>query len=280
MNGDRERLAPDGSPYPQRPPPNWRNSVRPSEQQEESEEWVISYMDMVTLLMTVFLGMLAILGMEGRLSVVDDKERAATTAAQQALAQAPPSLIAIPATIPSLLSAGADTSPPPGGADLPDNTNEEASLSPAARTLLNKLEASGLPRDVDINVTDRKIAIVVRDRILFPSASATLQPDAVDLLRRLAPSLQGLPGTITVEGHSDDQAINTVRFPSNWELSAARAAAVVRVLQALGLPPERMAAAGYAESRPLTGDLLRRAENRRVEIVIDTDATTASRATR
>ncbi|WP_051330266.1 OmpA/MotB family protein [Niveispirillum irakense] len=280
MNGDRERLTPDGSPYPRRPPPNWRNSVRPSEHQEESEEWVISYMDMVTLLMTVFLGMLAILGMEGRLSVVDDKERAATTAAQQALAQAPASLVAIPATIPSLLSAGADTSPPPGGDDQPDDRGREKTLSPTAQAWLEKLEAAGLPRDVDINVSDQKIAIVVRDRILFPSASATLQPEAVDLLRRLAPSLQGLPGSITVEGHSDDQAINTVRFPSNWELSAARAAAVVRVLQALGLPAQRMAAAGYADSRPLTDDPLHRAENRRVEIVIDTDATTAGRATR
>ena len=55
---------------------------------------------------------------------------------------------------------------------------------------------------------------------------------------------------------------------------------MVRVLQALGLPAQRMAAAGYADSRPLTDDPIRRAENRRVEIVIDTDATTADRATR
>jgi chemotaxis protein MotB len=256
---------------------------RSLEPMEESEEWVISYMDMVTVLMIVFLGMVAILGMDGRLSNPSNEEREATKQVDKALASHP-----LPSPFPTLHredDADYEAPPParpPGqggpaerGSTLTVAGSSPAALSPAAQAWLRKLEAAGLPPDVDITLKDRKVAIVVRDRILFPSGSATLQPAAVDLLRTLAPSLAALPGSITVEGHSDDVAISTVRFPSNWELSAARAAAVVRVLATLGLPPERLGALGLADSRPLTTDPTRRAENRRVEIVVDTDAVTA-----
>lgn len=157
---------------------------------------------------------------------------------------------------------------------------KDRTLSPGARQWLARLEAMGLPPEVDITAQDRKVAIVVRDRILFNSGSATLQPEALDLLRSLVPNLLVIPGSITVEGHSDDVAIKTVRFPSNWELSAARAAAVVRALEAFGVPTQRLGALGLADSRPVTDDPARRSENRRVEIVIDTDADMAQSATR
>lgn len=245
---------------------NQPSRAKSSEPVEESEEWVISYMDMVTVLMTVFLGMLSILGMDGRLSVSDDAERAAAAHVEQELQQTlpPPA----PPASPPLQQAAAPEIPAP------------PPLSPAARQWLARLEALGLPPEVDISSGERKVTIVVRDRILFSSGSATLQPAALDLLRRLTPSLASLPGSIIVEGHTDDLAISTARFPSNWELSAARAAAVVRALAAMGIPPGRLGALGLADSRPLTGDTARRAENRRVEIVVDTDAATAHSATR
>lgn len=241
-------------------------SARSAEPVEESEEWVISYMDMVTVLMTVFLGMLAILGMDGRLSAPNEAERAAATAVTDALQQdvPEPSRPAVPAA------------PVPTSPALP----APPSLTPGNRQWLDRLEALGLPPEVDISATERKVTIVVRERILFASGSATLQPAALDLLRALAPSLASLPGSITVEGHSDDLAISTIRFPSNWELSAARAAAVVRALAGMGVPSARLGALGLADSRPVTGDPARRAENRRVEIVVDTDAATARSATR
>lgn len=273
---ERARVAARRQPH--------RTHEKSLEPMEESEEWVISYMDMVTVLMIVFLGMVAILGMDGRLSNPSNEEREATKQVDKALASHP-----LPSPFPTLhREDDADYEAPPparppgqgGPADRSGNaavagSHAAASLSPAAQAWLRKLEAAGLPPDVDITLKDRKVAIVVRDRILFPSGSATLQPAAVDLLRTLAPSLAALPGSITVEGHSDDVAISTARFPSNWELSAARAAAVVRVLATLGLPPERLGALGLADSRPLTTDPTRRSENRRVEIVVDTDAVTA-----
>lgn len=250
-------------------------SVRSAEPAEESEEWVISYMDMVTVLMTVFLGMLAIMGMDGRLAAPNEAERAAATAVTEALqpevqVQAPPVQ-----TPPEPARAAAPAPSPPTSPALP----APPSLTPGNKQWLDRLEALGLPPEVDISATERKVTIVVRERILFASGSATLQPAAINLLRTLAPSLASLPGSITVEGHSDDLAISTIRFPSNWELSAARAAAVVRALAGMGIPAARLGALGLADSRPVTGDPARRAENRRVEIVIDTDAVTASAAT-
>lgn len=259
--------------------------TRPAEQVEESEEWVVSYMDMVTVLMTVFLGMLAILGMDGRLSVAGDTAQAATETREQMpepgnepaahpaipLSPGPPaSAVAITGNAPDPAPTRPSVAPQP----------PQPALSPAARQWLARLEALGLPPEIDISSSDRKVTIVVRDRILFASGSATLEPAAQDLLRRLVPSLASLPGTITVEGHSDDTAISTARFPSNWELSAARAAAVVRTLAAMGIPPGRLGALGFADSRPVTEDPARRAENRRVEIVVDTDAATAQAAVR
>ncbi|MGQ3049267.1 MAG: OmpA/MotB family protein [Niveispirillum sp.] len=251
-------------------------SIRSSEPAEESEEWVISYMDMVTVLMTVFLGMLAILGMDGRLAAPNEAERAAATAVTEALRQD------VPVPPPSAPTPPEPIRPAVPAASVPASSPEPAAppLTPGNRQWLDRLEALGLPPEVDISATERKVTIVVRERILFASGSATLQPAAINLLRTLAPSLAALPGSITVEGHSDDLAISTIRFPSNWELSAARAAAVVRALAGMGIPPARLGALGLADSRPVTADPARRAENRRVEIVVDTDAVTANVVTR
>lgn len=253
---------------------------RASEQVEESEEWVVSYMDMVTVLMTVFLGMLAILSMDGRLAAPNDAERAASEAVTQALQQKPP----LPdhpqaPTVPVQPPPPPPAAPAATAATAVNAPSPSPSLSNANRQWLDRLQALGLPPDVDISASERKVTIVVRERILFASGSATLQPAALDLLRKLLPSLSDLPGSITVEGHSDDVAISTVRFPSNWELSAARAAAVVRALAAMGIPTGRLGALGLADSRPVTADPTRRAENRRVEIVVDTNANTAQAAT-
>lgn len=268
-------------------------SIKPAEPAEETEEWVVSYMDMVTVLMTVFLGMLALMGMDGRIANPTDKERADAAVVERVLEQPQPVAVVEPvSTAPqtAALTAPAPHAPAPASTAAPAPTPaaadaampppKERELSPGARQWLAHLEAMGLPPEVDITTQDRKVAIVVRDRILFNSGSATLQPEALDLLHKLTPNLLALPGSITVEGHSDDVAIKTVRFPSNWELSAARAAAVVRALEAFGVPSHRLGALGLADSRPVTDDPARRSENRRVEIVIDTDADVAQSATR
>lgn len=136
-------------------------------------------------------------------------------------------------------------------------------------------EALGNRQDVRI-VGDR---FVFQSEVLFPTASATLQTQGRDELRKLADTLleiaQDIPPDVNwilrVDGHTDIRPINTAQFPSNWELSTARAIEVVKFLRDQGIPPERLAAAGFGEHQPLddgTGEETF-ARNRRIEIKLD-----------
>ncbi|HLH79191.1 MAG TPA: flagellar motor protein MotB [Chthonomonas sp.] len=112
---------------------------------------------------------------------------------------------------------------------------------------------------------------VLTDGLLFKSGQATLQPQSLPLLHQIAGLLRVLPNDVVVEGHTDDRPIHTLQFASNWELSAARAGAVVRdLILREGLPIRRFSAAGYADTRPLypNDTPQHRARNRRVEIVL------------
>jgi chemotaxis protein MotB len=117
---------------------------------------------------------------------------------------------------------------------------------------------------------------VFQSEVLFDSGSATLKPQGEEQLATFARTLQDiikdipddLPWILRVDGHTDKRPINTPAFPSNWELSSARAITVARFLVANGLPAGRVAAAGFAEFRPLdpadTEEAYRR--NRRIEL--------------
>jgi chemotaxis protein MotB len=131
----------------------------------------------------------------------------------------------------------------------------------------------GLDQAVEIELMADGIRMRVVDSFLFPSARADLQPRALKLLDSIAGMLDGMGQDITVSGHTDSVPINTPRFPSNWELSAARAIAVARRFQELGVDPTRMSAVGFGEFRPLDSNRTAegRAVNRRVEIFLKTD---------
>ncbi|MEA1650490.1 OmpA family protein [Nitrospirillum sp. BR 11164] len=241
------------APVPKRPNPAKFTTLPPPA--EESEEWVISYMDMVTLLMVVFLGMVAILGMKGRLAAKPEDAGAVA-----ALRDDP-----VQEDIPIARGeASADERPPAAG----DGTSGGgAALTPGVQALLTQLEAAGKPADLDVILSDRKLTIAIKDRILFASGKADLAAPGRQLLANVARSLRTLTGVIAVEGHTDDVAIATARFPTNWELSSARASAVVRELIANGVEPGRLRAVGYADTKPL--DVHDRAANRRVTIVVE-----------
>ncbi|MBE3577536.1 MAG: flagellar motor protein MotB [Limnochordales bacterium] len=141
------------------------------------------------------------------------------------------------------------------------------------------LQASGL---VHIRVADEGLAVVVSDQVLFASARAELEPEARQFLQQLAPVLKTIPNAIQIRGHTDDRPIQTREFPSNWELSLARAVNVLRFLAEHGVPGERLSAAGFGPTQPVASNDTPegRARNRRVEIVIlqlpAGDETTAS----
>ncbi|HUF75501.1 MAG TPA: OmpA family protein [Longimicrobiales bacterium] len=116
-----------------------------------------------------------------------------------------------------------------------------------------------------------RMVIELPQDILFPSGSATLSPDGARTLREVASVLASLEGrSFQVEGHTDNVPIATAQFPSNWELSSARALSVVRILIEGGVPPESLSGAGYGEHQPAASndDRDSRRLNRRIEIVM------------
>jgi len=124
---------------------------------------------------------------------------------------------------------------------------------------------------------DQGDRIVIRfpDATAFESGSAALAPDFVPTLNRIASVLKATKGVLLVSGHTDDTPISTTRFRSNWDLSAARAVSVVHhLVEKASIPPARITAQGFADSRPLvTNDSpANRMKNRRVEIAIELTA--------
>ncbi len=114
------------------------------------------------------------------------------------------------------------------------------------------------------------VEVEIRTDILFPSGVATLEPTAVNVMKQLAETLKPFPNPIRVEGHTDNRPISTRAFPSNWELSSARAASVVHLFTETGLQPARLAVIGLGEYRPAQDNSTAegRNANRRVVLVI------------
>ena len=114
------------------------------------------------------------------------------------------------------------------------------------------------------------LEIEINTSVLFPTASADLSVESEQIVRRLGGILAEAPARIQVEGHTDARPINNLIFPSNWELSAARAASVVRLFAGAGVAPEEMAAVGFGEFRPTAENTTEsgRNQNRRVKIVV------------
>jgi chemotaxis protein MotB len=123
---------------------------------------------------------------------------------------------------------------------------------------------------VDVTFSDNRVMVNMKDKMLFASGSASLSNAAVTVLRDISRVLATVPNPLQVEGNTDNRPIHTQEFPSNWELSAARAASVVHLLTRLGIDPSRLSAIGYGEHRPAASNDTEegRAENRRVTLVI------------
>jgi chemotaxis protein MotB len=125
---------------------------------------------------------------------------------------------------------------------------------------------------IKVKVTEKGIAIKVADPIGFDVGEARIRPEFMALLREITKNLRELPQShIRVEGHTDNIPIRTPKYPSNWELSAARALNVVKFFARHGFDPARLSAVGYGQYRPVAdNDTPRgRQRNRRIEIYVD-----------
>jgi chemotaxis protein MotB len=261
------------------------------------EAWAIPYADLLTLLLAFFVVMYAISSVnEGKYRVLSDSLFAAfrgsprtlqpvqvgekavgsgadiqMTIVQQAMLEGQPRSMLEPTPIKTAksLNSWAQT-----------NTTYDSETAQSAAAV-EQLEA--VAREVEqamSSLVDQKLIAVrrhglwveveIRTDILFPSGVATLSPEAINILRQLAQTLAPFPNPIRVEGHTDNRPINTRIFPSNWELSSARAASVVHLFTEAGMAPSRLAVIGLGEYRPAqSNDTTEgRNANRRVVLVI------------
>jgi len=132
------------------------------------------------------------------------------------------------------------------------------------------LEEKGLSDSIVLDVEERGLVLRFQDSVLFEKSKADLIPRSREILKEIAVILAATDNAIRIEGHTDDLPIHTERFPSNWELSTSRATNVLRFLIQEGLPPDKLSAVGYGEYHPLVPNTSEenRSKNRRVDIVI------------
>ena len=160
------------------------------------------------------------------------------------------------------------------GADGESGANMDGLSAAQLSEIAYEIEAAMQPlidRDlISVKRNKRWIEVEINTDILFASGSAQMQPQSIPVLEALSRILAAFPNDMRIEGFTDNVAIKSPVYPSNWELSAARASSVVRLFSAHGVEPERMAAIGYGEFRPLmSNDTFEgRVKNRRVMVVI------------
>lgn len=164
----------------------------------------------------------------------------------------------------------------PGSGDVNRDTVSGAArltMAQSGQSIAQALGAVTQGNQVEVLTAGRGVQLELSEAILFDPASADLKGGGEALLERLLPVLQQQSGILYVEGHTDNRPIASARFPSNWELSTARATAVTRYLISRGISSERIRAVGLADTQPRSGNdsAQARARNRRVTLVLADD---------
>jgi len=262
---------------------------RQVEEHVNHERWVISYADFITLLFAFFVVMYSISSVnEGKYKVLSDslvsvfnaKPRTLDplTVGDKDVHKSNDQLIKLP--VPGDYSSKEDYQFSVEGlfddvenraarqGDMRDN--EVDHLSKITEQLATKLQQQIDSNDVEIRGNDEWIEVNIKASVLYPSGSATLSAASKDVLDKVSDVLKGKPNPIHVEGYTDNVPIETRQFPSNWELSASRAASVVRFFEGRGINPAQLAAVGYGEHHPVADNETEdgRSRNRRIALVI------------
>jgi chemotaxis protein MotB len=241
------------------------------EEHVNHERWVISYADFVTLLFAFFVVLFAV-------SQVDSKKVGRFTQSFNAAtqwevlqghgrgllqadpSQPPPEMTASPIIPPSLVLADID-----------------AGAMTLRGLLTERLEGKAKLEGLEIEEVHGELVLRLPEHLLFDNAQAILREEGRAALGAVEDVLHDRGVRIRIEGHTDSVPIQTPQFPTNWELSTARATACVRyMLESKRIAPQRLSAAGYGEHHPV-GDnatIDGRARNRRVDIVISVDEPT------
>ncbi|MGY1741576.1 MULTISPECIES: flagellar motor protein MotB [unclassified Blastococcus] len=266
-----------------------RGKKHEEEEHENHERWLVSYADMMTLLLVLFVVLFA-------MSQVDKEKFAALASGLSEAFGAPIQAITGPGTssdasVLPALDAAVDVQIPPAPAaqESVDAAAAQAAAQEAQRLAAEAqaqyasldgvrdqidaaLSAAGYAGAARYEIDERGLVVhIVSDPVLFDAESATLLPQGRSILDAIAPALAALPNQLDVEGHANHLPVTPGGpWPSNWELSGARASTVVRYLAGDGVPEGRMAATGYSATRPMVpeSDPGAITLNRRVDIVV------------
>lgn len=247
------------------------------EEHENHERWLVSYADFITLLFAFFVVMYSISQVnEGKYRVLSDALVNAFKAAPTNTTPIAPALM-IDASTKGQSSTARSQAQKQTFIVLKNDPAQEArqkqqaeKMKGIARDILKVMESLTKNGQVKVSQSVHGIAIEINASLLFASGQASLEAGSIKALKAVGKVLADVPNDIQVEGFTDTTPINTVAFPSNWELSSARASSVVRLFVDSGVPPERLVAVGYGEFRPIDSNSTSegRARNRHVTVMI------------
>jgi chemotaxis protein MotB len=245
---------------------------RTPEPPENHERWLVSYADFITLMFAFFVVMFAS-------SQTDKaKARAISEAVDKALQEGHKS--ATPPAVAKVLGGTVDDKGQgnammkgPGGAqhaakEQPPIIEE---LIPSLKALTQQLSTEIEAGKIEVSLQPRGLVVSLRQATFFPSGADSIDPATYSSLSKIAGALNEIHHPIRIEGHTDSRPIHTIRFRSNWELSAARSIAMMELLaDHFEVDRQRMAIVGYADTTPAASNETEegRAKNRRVDIVI------------
>ena len=243
--------------------------ARRRKKQEEHinhERWLVSYADFITLLFAFFVVMYSISSVNtGKYRVLSDTlESVFASPGSTDPIQLEEHDTTAPPTITPINIIELPPTPPPVSDQIIRTINDLSKQ-------FNSTFAEKIHREnISIKQGNNWLELETKSSALFYSGEARLEQTAIPIIAKVADILKTSSNPIQVEGFTDNQPINTTRFPSNWELSAARAASVVHLLDRYGVSPTRMSAIGYGEFKPVADNATEdgRQKNRRIVLVV------------
>ncbi|MDK2125512.1 flagellar motor protein MotD [Parachitinimonas caeni] len=234
------------------------------EEHDNHERWLVSYADFITLLFAFFVVMYAIS------QVNEGKQKILSDALINAFKTIPTSSKLVDISQHGDIRTQAIQLPSVKRKEEAERAQQKKEMDALARQLKDVMAKPIEDGQIRITQTEHGIMVEISSNLLFPVGSATLDGRSIGVLTQLAEQFAKPDKLIKVSGYTDNVPINSPVFPSNWELSAARAGTVVRLFEATGVSSSKMVALGYGENRPLESNDTPegRARNRRVTIEI------------
>lgn len=245
-------------------------------EEEMGEAWLLPYSDLMTLLLAVFIVLFAV-------SKVDVEKTSEMADAFRS----------------SMLTGGSGVMEQDGSSALPlypDGSDGKYQLNEGSDVETTKDNTSNVSEQTEINnmeelqsdlntlfqedevntyastyIDERGLIVSLDNAIIFDSGSASIKPENENTLLKIANTIRGLNNYIRIEGHTDNVPISTSTYPSNWELSSARASSVVKLfIEKSNIDPKKLVAVGYGEFRPIADNSTEegRSQNRRIDIII------------